>query len=1094
MEIIYFISFSQIIPILARLKYFQNQKLKRMRLLFFSLVFSANLIAQSFQSSSNPYFWKNKLDSKSEYWQQDVDYTINAKLDEKEEIISGKVEIIYTNNSPHALNELFFNLYQNAFIKESYLSDLQEANGNKVRFGKWEEAGKGNEILLLKVDGEIVKTEIDGSIMKAWLKKPMQPNTNIKIEIGFKTYYSKGGDTRRRMKSYTYQGLKHFNGAHWYPRLAVYDRKFGWCTDQHLNREFYGDFGNYRVHLDFPANYVVEATGLLQNKSEVLPDTLRKKLDISNYWNHPWDTLVTYHIPMKKGERKVWQFFAENVHDFAWVAGPHYRLDEKMYKGFSTVALVLEPHCSGWKNACDFSAKVINVYSKDFGQYAYPKMVVADCQDGMEYPMLTMDGGSDPGYRGLLAHEIGHNWFYGMVNNNETYRALLDEGFTQFLTVWALEAIDGKNMFTSGKQPKYFMPTATRNARCYDSYMLDAMNRDRTEINVHSDGFNGALGQGGGYRSVYNKTATMLYNLQYVLGDSLFQRAMKHYFNQWSFRHPYVEDFRNSIIEYTKVDFNWFFDQWIETSKVIDYKIFPLKKADSGQYLLKLKRKAEMQSPLDITIVGESGKRYNFYVPNTWFEKETEATKLPRWIGWDNKLKTIYTTKINLPEPPKYARIDTSGRLADINEMNNTTACAWNLFFDRKNSPPRDRQNYTVLWRPDFWYNNFDGIKAGAHFEGSLNRNFHNTELDVWINTRIGKWSVRDAVNINSRNAVNDLVSFRFSYQSPTHKFIKNSDVRLEARHIDGIALTSLRWRKSFENSNYLTIGAKSMVRYRGYQDYYNYMTSIQWDNHLVANTSLWLEWLNNKSLDQNVEQTTRVKLRSSILSVANYSYLEAEHKETIKLDKLLFKWRFFGRLGAHQTTFIPTEVLLNAGGANGEEMLENQFMRSVTAFPDLFTKGSLSSLSQEFSHLHYGGGINLRGYSFRNIVGTGLDQYQIFNQNSGFSLNTQLNFENIFPIKFRQLARTIGMNLYVFGDVGSLSNFDMPSFSINKAPILADAGIGTALTWKKGIKYLGLGPMTFRFDMPLFLSNPAQGEIDEQLGFRWLVGVEQAF
>ena len=151
-----------------------------MKLTISLLLLCSGLVSQTFQSPTNPYFWKNKLDSKSEYWQQDVDYTINAKLDEKEEIISGKVEIIYTNNSPHALNELFFNLYQNAFIKESYLSDLQEANGNKVRFGKWEEAGKGNEILSLKVDGEIVKTEIDGSIMKAWLKKPMQPNTNIK--------------------------------------------------------------------------------------------------------------------------------------------------------------------------------------------------------------------------------------------------------------------------------------------------------------------------------------------------------------------------------------------------------------------------------------------------------------------------------------------------------------------------------------------------------------------------------------------------------------------------------------------------------------------------------------------------------------------------------------------------------------------------------------------------------------------------------------------------------------------------------------------------------------------------------------------------
>jgi len=1055
---------------------------------------NTGMIAQTFQSASNPYFWKNKIGVKSEYWQQDIDYTILAKLDETEEIITGSETIIYTNHSPHTLHELFFNLYQNAFIKESYLSNLQESNGSKIRYGKWEEAGKGNEILSLKVDGEVVNTEIDGSIMKAWLTTPMLPNTSIKIEVAFKTYYSKGGDTRRRMKSYTYQGVKHFNGAHWYPRLAVYDRKFGWCTDQHLNREFYGDFGNYTVHLDMPANYVLEATGLLQNRSEVLPDTLRKKLDISNFYKHPWDTIVTFHIPFKKGERKVWKFFAENVHDFAWVGGPHYRLDEKFYKGYSTVALVLEPHCSGWKNACDFSHKVIDVYSKDFGQYAYPKMVVADCQDGMEYPMLTMDGGSDPGYRGLLAHEIGHNWFYGMVNNNETYRALLDEGFTQFLTVWALEAIDGKNLFTGSKPGKHFMPTAVRNARCYDGYMLDAMSRDRTEINVHSDGFNGAMGQGGGYRNVYNKTATMLYNLQYVLGDSLFQRAMKHYFNQWSFRHPYVEDFRNSIIEYSKVDLNWFFDQWIETSKMIDYKIYPLKKMDSSQYLLKLKRKADMQSPLDITVVGESGRRYNFYVPNTWFEKETDATKLPRWIGWDNKLKTIYQTKITLPEPPKYARIDTSRRLADVNEMNNTTECGWNLFFDRKNPLPRDRQNYTVLWRPDFWYNNFDGIKVGAHFEGSLNKNFHTTELDVWLNTRAGKWSVRDVADLNERSAVNDLVSFRFSYQSPTPNFIRNSDVRLEARHIDGIALGSIKWRKWFDNSSHVTLGAKSMLRYRRDQDYYDYMTSIQWNQNLLANTSVWIEWMNTKALDQNIEQVTRIKLRSSILSVANYSYAEAEHKEQVKLDRLLLKWRVYGRLGTHQTFYTPTEVLLNAGGASGEEMIENKFMRSVTAFPDLFTRGKNLPSPQNFSHLHQGGGVNLRGYSFRNSVGSGAETYYISNQNSGLSINAQLNFEQLSPFKFRKLNRTIGLNTYLFGDVGSLTNFQLAAFELIKSPIISDAGIGAALTWKKPTKYLGLGPMTFRLDMPLYLSHAATEDQGDQWRFRWLVGVEQAF
>ena len=143
---------------------------------------------------------------------------------------------------------------------------------------------------------------------------------------------------------------------------------------------------------------------------------------------------------------------------------------------------------------------------------------------------------------------------------------------------------------------------------------------------------------------------------------------------------------------------------------------------------------------------------------------------------------------------------------------------------------------------------------------------------------------------------------------------------------------------------------------------------------------------------------------------------------------------------------------------------------------------------------MHYGGGINLKGYSFRNGVRSGSDVYYIYNQNSGFSINTQLNLEQLSPLKFRKLSRIIGLNVYLFGDVGSLSNFDLPSFSIKKAPILADAGLGTALTWKKGIKYLGLGPMTFRFDMPFYLSHPAINETEEQFQFRWLVGVEQAF
>jgi hypothetical protein len=123
-------------------------------------------------------------------------------------------------------------------------------------------------------------------------------------------------------------GTKLYNGNHFYPRISVYDRKFGWDTNQHLNREFYGDFGSFTVELNFAANYIVEATGVLQNESEVLPDSLRKKLDIKNFNRKPWNSKPSVIIPYDPLQRKIWKYKAINVHDFAFTASPTYRLGE----------------------------------------------------------------------------------------------------------------------------------------------------------------------------------------------------------------------------------------------------------------------------------------------------------------------------------------------------------------------------------------------------------------------------------------------------------------------------------------------------------------------------------------------------------------------------------------------------------------------------------------------------------------------------------------------------------------------------------------------------------------------------------------------
>ena len=378
------------------------------------------------------------------------------------------------------------------------------------------------------------------------------------------------------MKVFNAWGNKHYNGVHWYPRICVYDAKFGWTTDQHLGKEFYGNFGCFDVELDFASNFIVEATGFLLNRDSVLPNELRKKLNVKNFKDKKWNSDPSIIIPYKKGERKIWRFHAENVHDFAFTADPTYRIGEASWEDKICYSLVQEPHASKWQNAADFGAKCLEVFSEDFGRYVYHKVIVADARSGMEYPMITLDGGSDPGYRDLLAHEIGHMWF-GQVGNNETYRALLDEGFTQFLTAWALIKIDGEFMIEdqpkSKWKQKFNRPFKAIDSEIYYSYINDATKYNDPIISTHSDGFNGALRHGGGYRHVYYKTAAMLYNLQYVLGDDLFLAAMKNYFNTWKIAHPYNNDFRNSIIRFTKVDLNWFFDQWLETEKELTIQL-----------------------------------------------------------------------------------------------------------------------------------------------------------------------------------------------------------------------------------------------------------------------------------------------------------------------------------------------------------------------------------------------------------------------------------------------------------------------------------------------------------------------------------------
>ncbi len=136
--------------------------------------------------------------------------------------------------------------------------------------------GLGTEVDSIHVDGEQVKSELDNTILRVKLPEGLESGGKVTFSMRFRTYFDEKGTWRRMDLFHTNDGHKHYNGVHWYPRISVYDQHSGWTTDQHLGKEFYGDFGTWDVSLDFPSNFIVQATGSLVNRNEAMPDSLRE--------------------------------------------------------------------------------------------------------------------------------------------------------------------------------------------------------------------------------------------------------------------------------------------------------------------------------------------------------------------------------------------------------------------------------------------------------------------------------------------------------------------------------------------------------------------------------------------------------------------------------------------------------------------------------------------------------------------------------------------------------------------------------------------------------------------------------------------------
>lgn len=1047
----------------------------------------------TYRNADNPHYWKNRPPFEG-YWQQDVHYLIKARLDDARDVVEGDLTLYYNNNSPDTLRYVFFHLYEEAYIPGSYLNDPE---GEGVTSQEQKRPYAGTRINTLTSDGDTLRREQDNTILKVWLAKALAPGERAVFKINFTTHWRMG--VQRRMKLFDAWGAKHYDGTQWYPRISVYDRRFGWDTQQHLGNEFYGDFGTFDVELDFPHEYVVDATGWLQNPQQVLPPELRARLDIANFKDKPWDEAPSVITPPDPAKRKTWKYHAENVHDFAFTADPTYRIGEAEWNGVKCIALAQEPHASGWQNAADYCAKVIEAHSTSFGMYVYPKMIVADARDGMEYPMLTLDSGNEPNYRGLFVHEIGHNWFFGMIGNNETYRAMLDEGFTQFLTGWGLEQIDGDTAVAevpkSKYEARYTLPDLPRESEVYYGYQRDAVRDRLPAINTHSDEFDHWTDKGsGGYGHVYSKTAVMLYNLQYVLGDSLFLSAIRNYFEQWHMCHPYVEDMRQSFHDFTGVDLNWFFDQWIETDRTVDYAVKNVKHRfrDGGQ-TIHLRRKGNLNMPIDLQVTARDGKTYDFLIPNTWFEKRTSATVLPRWIGFDN-LRRDYIAHVDIPTGIENVVIDPTNRLADRYKLNDQLAPPVEVSFDHHIRNLPDRRTYEAFVRPDLWWNGYDGVKAGVHMNGSYMKYKHKLHFSAWVNTGLGQYLPPDnsALLVDSipgnTDTGFDRISFNFRYENGTEKVLKGSSVFVHARMLDGLERygAGFHWNLP-DGRTEANIEALYFIR-RDSTDLTYLLYPDQWDlDRLNGAIDMSLRHRYNYQRGQgDLKLETRT---SSVGSASGYAQVRLTAVNQNNLGRVQVRTRVFGQFGTGAT---PRESALYLAGASPEEMMENKYVRSIGMVPyDWLGYGA------DPQHFQHGGGLGLRGYAgyLAPEVDENGDLVYTYRGNTGASGSCEIDLDGLIPFRPGKLAHYLHMDIYAFGDVGVMGyrSTHNDTERLRIAEPRADAGMGAALTIKRWGPLTDIKPLTIRFDIPLLLSSLPANEADH-FGFRYVVAIGRNF